>query len=160
LLPMPSTNEGWCSTTAGEPAARDALSGAAVETSAAYSRQPGLYARAAAATPQVSPPPPHGMTTASTAGTSSRISSPMVLDGLQFGRGRGLGCHDGAGDTQLPRPPRDALGHVPRRGREHAAAELRVGQAGHGVGGSSAGPAACGGPSRRSAAARPRWRPE
>src|SRR5262249_30221602 len=58
LPPMPSTKLGVYDTDWGAPAASEAASGAAVSTSAAKTRTPGLRARTAEAMPDDKPPPP------------------------------------------------------------------------------------------------------
>ena len=75
---MPSTKLGVRVTVVGLPASSEGASGAAVATSAAYTRTPGAIARTAEAIPQESPPPPNGTTIASASGRSSRISRPIV----------------------------------------------------------------------------------
>jgi hypothetical protein len=73
-LPMPSTNEALYSIFVGSPRSQAAASGAAVSTSAAQTRTPGI----ATAMPHARPPPPYGTMTSSTSDNCSRISNPTV----------------------------------------------------------------------------------
>ena len=74
----PSASVGRIATWVGRPAASDAERLPAAAGSTATIRMSGLSAFAAVATPARRPAPPHGITSASASGTSSRISRPMV----------------------------------------------------------------------------------
>ena len=75
---MPSTKLGVNGVSTSSPRSSDGLSGAPVLISTATILTSERVALIAAAIPAQSPPPPHGTSTVSTSGRSSRISRPIT----------------------------------------------------------------------------------